>query len=302
MLKDTVYFEDEEIQNEQSLRDAFEDIHRLKVENDELQKQLNILQAVTTSKLQLVEKELALKTLMLKELHSQLKNSKKSLRKEFAFEDSMTSTVQLIFNNERNNANNNSRGQRFSDNIRNLAINLSFYSNPGYKKLTTIFKLPSIRSLRRYLAPYGCASGILKNALAEMQQQIKDGLHGAEATLSLDEMSIKKGIHWDAKLKKYFWFDEFPNKEQSEKDDPVSSMATQALVFYIVGLDGKWKTPVAYYFTNHVDGTRLGGLLEDVLKVTREFGINVRSVVFDGLVANIGMTTELGANLKYSSS
>jgi hypothetical protein len=239
---------------------------------------------------------------MLKELYSQLKNFKKSLRKELAFKDSMTSTAQLIFNNERNNANNNSCGQRFSDNIRNLAINLSFYSNPGYKKLTTIFKLPSIRSLRRYLALVGCASGILKNALAEMQQQIKDGLHGAEATLSLDEMLIKKGIHCDAKLKKYFWFDEFPNKEQSERDDPVSSMATQALVFYIVGLDGKWKTPVAYYFTNNVDGTRLGGLLKDVLKATREFGINVRSVVFDGLAVNIGMTTELGANLKYSSS
>jgi hypothetical protein len=227
---------------------------------------------------------------MLKELYSQLKNFKKSLRKELAFKDSMTSTAQLIFNNERNNANNNSRGQRFSDNIRNLAINLSFYSNPGYKKLTTIFKLPSIRSLRRYLALVGCASGILKNALAEMQQQIKDGLHGAEATLSLDEMSIKKGIHCDAKLKKYFWFDDFPNKEQSEKDDPVSSMATQALVFYIVGLDGKWKTPVAYYFTNHVKS------------VSQSVSQSVRSVVFDGLAANIGMTTELGANLKYSSS
>jgi hypothetical protein len=46
----------DEIKNEQSLRDAFEDIHRLKVENDELQKQLNILQAVTTSMLQFVEK------------------------------------------------------------------------------------------------------------------------------------------------------------------------------------------------------------------------------------------------------
>jgi len=61
---------------------------------------------------------------------------------------------------------------------------------------------------------------------------------GAEATLSLDEMSIEKGIHLDAFLKKYFGFDEFKNNEQSETDDPVSSMATQALVFYI-GLDSK---------------------------------------------------------------
>jgi hypothetical protein len=85
--------------------------------------------------------------------------------------------------------------------------------------------------LKGYLAPVGCASGILKNALAEIQQQIKDGLHGAEATVSVDEMAIKKGIHWDPKLKKYFGFDEFPNKQQSETGDPVSFMATQALVF-----------------------------------------------------------------------
>jgi hypothetical protein len=82
----------------------------------------------------------------------------------------------------------------------------------------------------------------------------------------------------------------------------MSSMATQAIVFYIFGLDGKWKSPVAYYFTNQVAGKRLWELLKDVLKPTHEFETIVRSVVFDGLAANIGMTTEVGANLKYSSS
>ena len=36
---------------------------------------------------------------------------------------------------------------------------------------------------------------------------------------------------------------------------------------------------------------------KDVLKATYEFGITVKSIVFDGLAANIGMTAELGANL-----
>jgi hypothetical protein len=70
-----------------------------------------------------------------------------------------------------------------------------------------------------------------------------------------------------------------------------------------VDIDGKWKTPAAYYFTNRVDATRLVELLKDVLKATYEFGITVKSVVFDGLAANIGMTAELGrANLKFPSS
>ena len=36
---------------------------------------------------------------------------------------------------------------------------------------------------------------------------------------------------------------------------------------------------------------------KDVLKATYEFGITVKSIAFDGLAANIGMTAELGANL-----
>ena len=280
-------------------------IEKLRQENNILLAKINGLEAThadRTIKLQSVEAELAINTVMLKELKAKLRTLKKALKKELAVKDRMTHTAQLLFNNERDNSMCESRGRRYSDNIRNLAINLSFYSNPGYEKLRTIFKLPSTSSLKRYLAPVGCASGILKNALAEIQQQIKDGLHGAEATVSIDEMAIKKGIHWDPKLKKYFGFDEFPNKQQSETDDPVSSVATQALVFYIVGFDGKWKTPAAYYFTNHVHATRLAELLKDVLKATYEFGITVKSVVFDGLAANIGMTAELGANLKFPSS
>nr|CAH0100538.1 unnamed protein product [Daphnia galeata] len=93
------------------------------------------------------------------------------------------------------------KGRRYTDSIRNLSVNLSFYSQAGYEKLRTIFTLPSLTSVKNHLAKVGCASGILKNALAEIQHKISEG-HLAEATLSLDGMAIKKGIHWDSKLKK----------------------------------------------------------------------------------------------------
>lgn len=53
---------------------------------------------------------------------------------------------------------------------------------------------------------------------------------------------------------------------------------------------------------NHVDSTRLPELLKDVLKATYEFGITVKSVVFDELAVNIGMASELDANLKFPTS
>nr|CAH0109604.1 unnamed protein product [Daphnia galeata] len=147
------------------------------------------------------------------------------------------------------------------------------------------------------LPKVGCASGILKNALAEIQLKISEG-HLAEATLSLDGMAIKKEIHWDSKVKKYFGFDEFPSVQTAGSDKKNGSVATEALVFYLVSIDGRWETPVAYYFTNHVDSKRLAKLTTEILVECANFGVKVTSIVFDGLPTNIQMTTHLGANLK----
>ena len=110
-------------------------------------------------------------------------------------------------------------------------------------------------------------------------------------------MAIKKGIHWDSKLKKYFGFDEFPNVT-SGNDPNAPSVATQALVLYLVAIDGSWKTPVAYYFTTHVNSKKLAELAKGILIESSQFDGSIRSIVFDGLPANIQMTTILGANLK----
>lgn len=111
-------------------------------------------------------------------------------------------------------------------------------------------------------------------------------------------MAIKKGIHWDSKLKKYSGFDEFPNVQTDGSDKKNGSVATEALVYYLVSLDGRWKTPVAYYFTNHVGSKRLAELTTEILVECANFGVTVTSIVFDGLPTNIQMTTHLGANLK----
>jgi hypothetical protein len=236
---------------------------------------------------------LAMKTVKIKELYVELRKYKEELAKVH----NMSSVASKLFENEKFNHSKPANGRRYTDFIRNLSVNLSFYSQAGYEKLRTIFTLPSLTSIKNHLAKVGCASGILKNALAEIQHKISEG-QLAEATLSLDGMAIKKGIHWDSKLKKYFGFDEFPSVPTAESDKKNGSVATEALVYYLVSLDGRWKTPVAYYFTNHVDSKRLAKLTTEILVECANFGVTVTSVVFDGLPTNIQMATHLGANLK----
>ena len=236
---------------------------------------------------------LAITSVALKELYAELNKCKKKI----AMESNMSSIARQLFKNEKFNFNKPPKSRRYTEFIRNLAVNLSFYSQPGYEKLRTIFTLPSPSTIKKHLATVGCASGILKNALAEIEHKIKEKGAIAEATLSRDEMAIKKGIHWDSKLKKYFGFDEFPNVT-SGNDPNTPSVATQALVFYLVAIDGSWKTPVAYYFTTHVNSKKLAELTKGILIESSQFDVSIRSIVFDGLPANIQMTTILGANLK----
>jgi hypothetical protein len=70
-------------------------------------------------------------------------------------------------------------------------------------------------------------------------------------------------------------------------------------VFYVVGLDGKWRSPVAYYFTTHLTGLSQSKVLNDVIVACHEFDVNVKVVTFDGLAANLTMVNCLGANIKF---
>jgi hypothetical protein len=73
-------------------------IEKLRQENNIVLAKINGLEAThadRTIKLQSVEAELAINTVMLKELKAKLRTLKKALKKELAVKDKMTHTAQL---------------------------------------------------------------------------------------------------------------------------------------------------------------------------------------------------------------
>ena len=76
--------------------------------------------------------------------------------------------------------------------------------------------------------------------------------------------------------------------------------ASKALVFMLVSINGGFKTPVAYYFTNSLSGSDKSILLKDLLVKLDEEHINVVSVTFDGDDSNERACKLLGANFDYS--
>ena len=76
-----------------------------------------------------------------------------------------------------------------------------------------------------------------------------------------------------------------------------SEIATEALVFMLIGLRGKWKAPVAYYLTKSLSAESQAQLVQHVLQKLHEIGIQVHCLTMDGHGTNLGMCRLLGASM-----
>jgi len=68
----------------------------------------------------------------------------------------------------------------------------------------------------------------------------------------------------------------------------------------LVNINGNFKTPVAYYFTNSLSGSEKSILLKDLLIKLHENNIDVVNITFDGDESNQKACKLLGANFNYS--
>lgn len=75
-----------------------------------------------------------------------------------------------------------------------------------------------------------------------------------------------------------------------------NSVARNALVFLLVGLKQHWKIPMAYFLTEHMDGEQLQRTITQAITRAAEFGLIVKTVVADGLRANMKAAKLLGCN------
>jgi len=73
--------------------------------------------------------------------------------------------------------------------------------------------------------------------------------------------------------------------------------ASSVVVLMIVGVNGHWKIPVAYYFIDSLNSMERANIVNDTLTFLHKTGVLVTSITFDGLRSHFVMATQLGAKL-----
>lgn len=107
-------------------------------------------------------------------------------------------------------------------------------------------------------------------------------------------MAIRKQIIWDKKSNQFLGHCDYGDQFNIEGPE---TPATEALVFMLIGLNGKWKWPIGYFFINKINSTTLAELIKSALILTSNVGLQVQSVTCDGAFVNFDALNKLGCDI-----
>jgi len=114
----------------------------------------------------------------------------------------------------------------------------------------------------------------------------------SRCSFQLDAMSIRRQISYDAHTGRMFGFVDI-----GSGDDNSTEEAKEALVFMLVGIQGYWKIPIAYFLTNTLTAAAQKELVILTLQELEDRGFEVIAVTMDGHASNMAMCQLLGGSL-----
>jgi hypothetical protein len=186
------------------------------------------------------------------------------------------------------------QGRRYTDEIKEFAVTLYFYSPKAYKYVRSMIPLPNPSLVRKWSSSIKCDPGFIKEAFTSLSNQIHASPDNKDCCLVIDAMSIRKQTLWNSEKEQYSGFvdrgDEIPNVKSDV-------LASEALVFLLVGARSHWKCPIGYFLVDKISAKDQAMLVSKSLEMAAKAGLKVWSVTADGTAVNLRTFEILGCKL-----
>ncbi len=200
-----------------------------------------------------------------------------------------------LFQNALKNKNVQPNGRRYADQIKEFAVTLHFYSPKAYNFLRTIIPLPQPSLIKIWASSVDCEPGFITEAFDILKQEVQDHPEKKDCCLVFDAMAIRKQVLWDPKKDAYVGLVNYGVPET--EIEPSNVMATEALVFALVGLRSHFKCPIAYFLIDKISAAVQAQLVRQALIKTAKIGLKVWCITSDGTTSNIATFKLLGCIL-----
>ena len=201
-----------------------------------------------------------------------------------------------IFTDTKNNINCAPTGRRYSDIVKEFAVTLNYYSPKAYDYVRSILPLPHPSLIRKWSSNLKCEPGFIQESFDFIGNDAKSCKEKRDCYLIIDAMSTRKQVFWDAHQGKYVGF---VNYGETPPENP-DALASEAVVFLLVGARSHWKCPIGYFLANKMSAKMQAHLVKAALKMSAEAGLRVWSVTTDGTAVNMSMFQELGCQFTTS--
>ena len=199
-----------------------------------------------------------------------------------------------IFYNTKNNTSTSPCGRRYTDDIKEFALTLYFYSPKAYQYVRSIIPLPNPSLIRKWSSSVECEPGFLKEAFQSLGSEVSHSPEKKDCCLIIDAMSIRKQTVWDPKKDQCAGF---VNYGEVTPEDP-DTLASEALVFLLVGTRSHWKCPIGYFLGDKISANVQAQLVSTALEMAAESGLRVWSITADGTSVNLSTFRQLGCKFE----
>lgn len=153
------------------------------------------------------------------------------------------------------------RKGKYSPELRKFALTLNFFSPKGYNYVWQVFDtcLPHASTIGTWFKNINAEPGFTSEAFDYLKVHLKNCDKQPILSLIVDEISIRKHVEWDGK--KFHGYINFG----VDLEDDSNEMATEALVLMVVCINGKWKLPIGYFFTNGLNGEQKSAIISQCI-------------------------------------
>lgn len=175
------------------------------------------------------------------------------------------------------------KGRRFTLDDKILALSVYKQSPKGYRYLSTIFSLPSLKTIMNLLKHVPFTPGINNHIIEHIKCQAQHLLNLDKKCMVLfDEMALEAKFTYDKYTDCIFGFEDFGSNRWHLK------IADHVLIFMVHGIKKKFKQPICYYFVQGTTQTRfLVQCIKEVLGQLSTTGLSVIGTVSDQGSTNV---------------
>lgn len=177
----------------------------------------------------------------------------------------------------------------YDTNLRSFALTLHFYSPRAYEYVRSkfMFCMPHVKTIAKWYGNIDGNPGISSEALHSIKQRVNVTEYALVGSLIFDEMAIRQHVEYDGTK-----FSGYTDMGQDIVCDDCT-LATEALVFMIVCINGAWKLPIAYFLINKITAEK-SNLVLQCISAIHNTGIKVVSITCDGMMTNQSLLKCLG--------